>query len=248
MPDDKVPRDTRVRLARLRDKCRAVTPSEADLPQEIRVHGTTRETSWGMAHALNRCAAGWMTSCLVVHSPLWSSGWISVEHESGRTELHILTDETEIPDFWRGVILREQVPEASFFAMAASAFPGLLLADSLGFHHFRGVYTEVLPWVVRVLAAVDDHFAEILAEHHGDHNRVISEFSALGIDISPESPKTKKDGKAWAQRSIEYRGREYRCEWHGKRLCDRDRIHFSLPLAEHDGKILIGVFDGHLDT
>jgi hypothetical protein len=47
---------------------------------------------------------------------------------------------------------------------------------------------------------------------------------------------------------VEYGGGIYRCEWHGKRLWDRDRVHFSLPIAARDDRVLIGIFVGHLDT
>jgi hypothetical protein len=41
-------------------------------------------------------------------------------------------------------------------------------------------------------------------------------------------------------------GATYRCGWHGKRLWDRDRVHLSLPLAEQDDRVLIGIFVGRL--
>lgn len=73
-------------------------------------------------------------------------------------------------------------------------------------------------------------------------------FSARGLDISPESPQTRKNAGAWAQRLVTYNGREYRCEWHGKRLWDRDRVHFSLPIPEYGNRVLIGIFTEHLGT
>ncbi|WP_280715352.1 hypothetical protein [Kitasatospora sp. MAP5-34] len=59
---------------------------------------------------------------------------------------------------------------------------------------------------------------------------------------------TRKYTKAWAQRMVPYRDVSYRCEWHGKRLWGRDRVHFSLPIPEHDGRILVGIFVDHMDT
>ncbi len=247
-PNDTVPRDTRVRLALLLDKCRTIAPEETDFPQQVHVNGTQRETSWGMSRALAHGDTGRMTSCLVLQTSPWPTGWVSIEREGSQTELHILADVSEIPEFWRGVITREAVPEQEFFALATPAFPGLLFVESLNFHHFRGAYSEILPWAVRLLSALSDNFAAIISRHNGDYSRVIGEFRARDLDISPESSQTKKNKKAWGQRNIMYDGKEYRCDWHGKRLWDRDRIHFSLPIPERGGKILVGVFDGHLDT
>ena len=83
------------------------------------------------------------------------------------------------------------------------AFPRLLFADSLRLHHFKGTYADVLPWLVKLLGALDDHFTRILADCGGDQYQVKRRFRALGLDISPESPNTKKNAKAWEQRKWE---------------------------------------------
>ncbi|MFI7869302.1 hypothetical protein [Streptomyces salinarius] len=57
-----------------------------------------------------------------------------------------------------------------------------------------------------------------------------------------------KNAKAWEQRNVSHEGTTYRCEWHGKRRWDRDRVHFSLPIPEHDDRVLVGIFVGHLAT
>lgn len=244
----RVSRDARVRLARLLDKCRAVEPGYDDLPQQIRLDGIWREPSWGMSHALARAATGRAMSCLIAPAILSPSGWTSVRRVTDPVdvEIHMLTSPVQIPEFWRGVLGREHIAEDVFFVLARSAFPRLLFADTLSFRRFRGSYDEILPWLIRLLAALDDHFPTVLARYRGDHNRVIAEFSALGLDISPESPGTRANTKAWAERLVSYKGQDYRCEWHGKRLWDRDRVHFSLPIAKYENRVLIGVFADHL--
>ncbi|MCQ4200731.1 hypothetical protein M4J06_004657 [Streptomyces coelicoflavus] len=248
--------DDRIRLQKLLDKCRVVEPVEADLPRPVRAaDGLEREPSWGVAHALARAAGGRAMSVLLapyVSRPDWPSGWLTLTRttEEGYDEVrtHVLRCPADVPGFWRGVYTHERVPAERFFSFARDAFPRLLFANSLSLHHFKGAYDEVLPWLVRLLGALDDHFVQVLAECGGDQNQVMRRFKALGLDISPESPNTKKNAKAWEQRNVSHEGTTYRCEWHGKRRWDRDRVHFSLPIPEHDDRVLVGIFVGHLAT
>jgi hypothetical protein len=247
--DRRVSRDARVRLAKLLDKCRAIDPQDDnDIPQSVRLHGTWREPSWGMAHALARAATGRAMSCLRVPVTDLPSGWTTVERAADGVvlDIHVLSVATQLPGFWRGVLVRENASESVFFELAERAFPGLMLANTLAFRQFKGSYDEVFPWVIGLLGALDDHFANALTRHHGDQNQVMAEFSSYGLTISPESPQTRKDTKAWAKRLVTYKGNEYRCEWHGKRLWDRDRVHFSLPIQKYQNRILIGIFTEHL--
>jgi hypothetical protein len=255
-PDGGLPHDERVRLQQLLGKCRIVEPDEADLPQPVQVaDGPAREPSWGAAHALARAAAGRAMSFLLApyaREPDWSSGWLSVTllTQTGHDEvtMHVMRRPEDAPGFWRGLYTHENVPAESFFTLLQDAFPQLLFADSLRLNHFKGSYPEVLPWLVKLLGALNDHFTRTLADCAGDQNQVMARFSALGLDISPESPNTKKNAKAWEQRNVDHQGAAYRCAWHGKRLWDRDRVHFSLPIPEHDDRILVGIFAGHLAT
>ncbi|MFE4821548.1 hypothetical protein ACFRFU_34920 [Streptomyces sp. NPDC056704] len=255
-PDGGLPRDKRVLLQQLLSKCRRVDPGEGDLPQPVRLaDGPWREPSWGTAHALARAAEGRAMSCLLVPyatEPDWPSGWLTITRttEAGQDEvkMHLLRRPGDTPGFWRGLLTHENVPAEHFFTFIEEAFPRLLFADSLRLHHFKGTYADVLPWLVKLLGALDDHFARTLADCGGDQTQVIRRFGALGLDISPDSPNTKKNAKAWEQRNISFAGVTYRCEWHGKRLWDRDRVHFSLPIAAYDNRILVGVFAGHLAT
>ncbi|MDX3454033.1 hypothetical protein PV396_19135 [Streptomyces sp. ME02-8801-2C] len=256
--DGGLPPDERRLLGSLLDKCRMVEPEESDLPQPVRVvEGPWQEPSWGVTHALSRAAAGRATTCLLTwHAPGredWPSGWITVEREPvdshDGVQVHLLRAPEDTPGFWRGVYTHETHEPVSadrFFTLTEDAFPGLLFAESLSLSRFKGSYAEVLPWLVQLLGALSDHFAHTLAACSGDQNQVMARFSAMDLDISPESANTKKNAKAWAERNVTYRGSTYRCEWHGKRLWDRDRVHFSLPIPAYDDRVLVGVFRDHL--
>lgn len=206
-PDGGLPPDERRRLQRLLDKCRKIEPDDEDLPQPVRAaDGPWREPSWGMAHALARAATGRAMSCVIGMTaagpeesaePAWPSGRLTVERntDTGRDQvnLHILRTPGETVGFWRGVLTRERPPETQFFALTGPAFPQLLFADSLRFHDFKGSYADVLPWLVKLLGLLSDHFVETLADCGGDQKKVQAHFKALGADISPESPNTKKE-------------------------------------------------------
>jgi hypothetical protein len=242
----RISRDARVRLATLLDRCRTIELQDDEIPQPIQLHGTWLEPSWGMAHALARAANGRAMSCLIGPAA-FPPGWTVIERRTDSAlEIHLLNKSMQLPEFWRGIYHREKVSESAFFELAEAAFPNLIFHQSLTLHRFRGNYQEILPWLTRLLAAVNDHFAEVVSRHHGDHDRIIAEFSTYGVSISPESPQTHNNPKAWAQRIVTYKDIEYRCEWHGKRLWDRDRVHFSLPIKKYSDRILVGVFTDHL--
>lgn len=249
-PDRRVSRDSRVRLARLLDKCRTIELQDDDIPESIRLHDVEMEPSWGMAHVLARAASGRSMSCLIVPPSVHPSGWTAVQYVADQraTEIHILTDPAYVPDFWRGIFERESVSEPTFFGLAHEAYPRLMFAEDLTFHRFWGAYADVLPWLVKLLGGINDHFAEAVERLHGDRNRIIAEFSAYGLTVSPDSPLTHKNTKAWGERLVQFDGDEYRCEWHGKRLWNHDRVHFSLPIVKYQNRVLIGLFVDHLTT
>ncbi|GAB3737383.1 hypothetical protein GCM10027598_64660 [Amycolatopsis oliviviridis] len=247
--DPRVPRDSRVRLATLLDKCHSVSPEDDDLPQEVEVGGTTAERSFGFCHVLALASAGRAMSCLVASPEVEIAGWTTVKRQTPPAELdiHLLTAPGQLPDFWRGVLRRERITETQFFALAGRAFPELLFADSLSFGRFKGAREEVIPWLIDLLSGINDSFASSLIRHQGDRKKVIKEFSTYGITISPDSTLTHKNPQAWAQRLVEFEGVRYRCEWHGKRVWNCDRVHFSLPIEKYSGRILVGIFAEHLD-
>ena len=114
--DRRVSHDARVRLGTLLDRCRVIDPQEDDdIPQTIRLNDTWREPSWGMAHALARTAAGRAMSCLVGPVTDLPPGWATIERETDQMELeiHLLSDQEQLPEFWRGIFIRETVSEAA---------------------------------------------------------------------------------------------------------------------------------------
>lgn len=136
--DGRVPRDARLRLAVLLDKCQLVEPCEDDLPQPVHVGGGHGQRSFGFCHALALAARGRAMSCLLASPGDEIVGWAKARRETDTTDLdiHLLTVPAQLPEFWRGVLRQERIPEPVFFELAERAFPELLFAESLTFGHF----------------------------------------------------------------------------------------------------------------
>lgn len=249
-PIPEVDRDTRVRLASVLDKCVHLEPEEEDLPRIVEGGGFKAECSFGMAHAIRCVKDGSATGALALPSisDSWPEGWTKLRVDDQEVELHRMSSIPSLHEFLRGICVRDPITESDFFAAAAEAFPLLMFAEGLDFRRFRGSYVDVLPWVVSLLGTVNDHFAESLDRNRGDRNGVMSDFSAVGLTISPESPQTRRNRAAWNERFVSYRGVKYLCEWHGKRTPIVDRVHFSLPIEAYGDKILVGLFVDHLPT
>lgn len=88
-----------------------------------------------------------------------------------------------------------------------------------------------------------------------DTSAFIKNASVLNIELSPESPNTRANSKAMREREISIDNITICCEWHLKLAYNKGRIHvhFNIPeikeLKEYiKGRVIIGIFAGHLTT
>lgn len=172
----------------------------------------------------------------------------TVSAECGEATVFFASASEQLPLFWRVVIADEASNEVTFFALASRAFPNLELHDSLTFRRFTGSYQVLRKAVTAQLSALHDHFPAVFAEAGGLPHLVQAGMARHGVSLSPESPGTRANKKAFAQRLVEHRGDEYVCDWHVKLHPARNRIHFALPDDRIDGRMFIGIFVDHLDT
>jgi len=140
------------------------------------------------------------------------------------------------------------VAEQHFFALGALAFPRVVLHPDLSFGRFNGAYRTTRDAVVAILSALSDNFADLYRLHNGLPHAIQAAMGQHHVDLSPESPSTRGSAKLMRFREKEYEGHRFTCEWHAKLERHRNRIHFSTPAAELDGKILIGFFIDHFAT
>ncbi|MDT0443588.1 hypothetical protein [Streptomyces johnsoniae] len=248
-PGRAVSPDVRRRMALLMDRCRTWDTEQAThVPDEVTVAGRTRQLAWSLGHALRSALEGHHIACLVFPVDEAPGGWQAVASAAGGTEVFFVRGDADLTTFWRGLYKRENVPERAFHALAVDAFPALVLAPALSFGKSDGDYRTLRSWVTQVLAVVNDHFTDALQRHAGLPAKVQAELGHHGIDLSPESPNTRAKPAVIRQRQVEHEGETYDCQWHAKQHRARNRVHFSLPEPRLGGRILIGIFVGHLDT
>ncbi len=240
--------DVRRRFGRLLDKCRSWESSE-ELTNSLEIDGVPVGVARSVHHAVRSTAAGLSMACVGLARSA-RQGWLPVScQDTGiAAEVYFLTAASELPQFWRSLYQRDDVPESQFFQLAESAFPKLVMASGLTFRKFEGTYAELRDWVVKALSVINDEFAAALTAGSGQSNVVQAALGRFGLDLSPESVKTHHNTKAMRQRDVRHDDETYRCEWHAKKDPTRNRIHFSLPAQSLGGRILIGIFIDHLPT
>ncbi|MEU7824508.1 hypothetical protein [Catellatospora sp. NPDC049133] len=174
--------------------------------------------------------------------------WWKIEGPSGSANAFRFGDARRLVTFWRYLFEAEDVPEADFFSICVPAFPDLIFHDDLRFGRFDGDYLGIRSKVVSILGALNDHFSRLVVEHSGVPSGVSAAFGSHGVDLSPESSKTRSSSKLMALRTVQFEGEAVSVEWHAKLEPHRNRIHFSLPMGHREGRILIGIFVDHLPT
>jgi hypothetical protein len=230
------------------DKCRS-WESSADVTSPLQIDAITVDMAWSVNYALHCTVAGRSVACLEL-SVSERRGWLrtSCREAAAEAEVYFFAEADELAGFWRDLYQREDIPEHRFFDLVGFAFPGLVMASGLAFRRFDGTYTEMRDWVVRALGVINDEFAAAMSESVGQPSAVQAALGHFGLNLSPESPKTRANPKAMKLRDVEHKRVLYRCEWHAKKEPHRNRIHFSLPVSALGNKILIGIFIDHLPT
>ncbi|MDX2340766.1 hypothetical protein NJC10_03610 [Micrococcus sp. M4NT] len=106
-------------------------------------------------------------------------------------------------------------------------------------------WEQLLPKLIRHLSVLNDFGVEIFNNYSVASDRS-ARLGSLGVEASAESPNTRKNRKAWAQRLFNFPndGGDQRCEWHTKIEPTRGRVHFKVL----DDKVLVGAIVEHLDT
>lgn len=246
--------DTRRLFATLLDRCPTWDEDEPGcmdaielLEDDGRGDSAVHDPGFSVGIALARVIAGRPVACLVFPAAP-RRGFRSVNGPTGSAEIFFFARHDELCPFWRSLYIRENIKEDSFFDLAPVAFPRLVLHPLLNFGHFEGHYADIRDKAVKVLGAINDRFSSALAEHVGVPYGVAAAMGSLGVDLSPESPKTRGSSTLMAHRAVDIDGTSYLCEWHAKLDPHRNRIHFSLPIEDMGGRIVIGKFVVHLPT
>ncbi len=246
-PNPDVGRDTRLRCGILLERCPDWDEWVKDACTTVSLDGEPARDAYTIGFALTMTTRGRAAACLMFPNGR-SAGWSPVHGDVGQESVFFFADAARLPWFWRGLFASEAKDEHAFFSLAREAFPELCLHPDLTFRRFDGGYVILRDHLVRVLAALNDHFGHALAEHQGIPHNVQAAMGQHGVDLSPESPNTRTSERLMRLRDVDFEGVTYRCEWHAKLERHRNRVHFTLPAMGPSGRILVGLFIDHLDT
>jgi hypothetical protein len=240
--------DIKRRLSLHLDKCQS-WEATADVTGPLEIDTRPIDMAWSVNYAVRSGASGACMACIVLASSS-RRGWLHVTSlaDTVESDVYFFAAALELARFWRDLYQRDDIPEPRFFDLAAHAFPSVVMSSELTFRKFDGTYAEMRDWVVTALSVINDEFAAAMTAGAGQPNIVQSALGRFGLNLSPESPKTRGNHKVMRQRDVEHEGEIYRCEWHAKKEPHRNRIHFSLPAPRLDNNILIGIFIDHLAT
>lgn len=239
--------DERLLMGSLMDRCPSWDTGLPGLTDRVTVGEDPIEPAWSLGYALWQGKRGHHVGCLVLPSAA-RRGWRPASGGGAESEVFFLAETSTVPEFWRGLFARENVPQSEFFSRMQVAFPELVFADSLTFRKFDGGYRDLREWVVEALTVIHDHFATAWTEHEGNGHVVQQVLGSHGLDLSPESTNTRANKSVMKQREVSHGGEDYLCEWHAKQHPARNRVHFSLPDPRLGDRILVGIFVDHLDT
>jgi hypothetical protein len=245
-----LPRDLRVGVATAIERCAIWNLNDDDVVElEARLNGELLGFAPSIVFVHKSVGERTGRSCLVLRCS-HRSGERVVEVAGVSRALHFIGTPNDLPCFFRGLFELEEVDERTYMQLAPLAFPHLTFADGLDrqFRRFSRPFVSIRQDVTRHLAALNDHW-EAAFQGYPAPSEVARRMSALAnVDMSPESPNTKANHRAWHQRRIVLGGRELYCEWHMKLLPTVDRIHFHPGNPAIDRGPIIGIFADHLDT
>jgi hypothetical protein len=243
LSSDVLPRDCRLRVYGLLDKCSRFDKDPAFvIDPAVEVDGVATE-SYALAlvceHRRARSSVG-----ALAFFPRYGPSPITVRDGIDAGPVFLVADEPSRVLFYRSIFEGEDIAEERFFPLAAMAFPRLRFAPSLSFRRFEGTYAQLRDVVVVHLSRLNDAFREVLQTAKGMSDQV---SAAMGIDMSIEG-STRDSEALMRYRDVEYGARVYRCEWHSKIEPHRNRIHVHPGDEETDDCVLIGIFVDHLPT
>lgn len=185
--------------------------------------------------------------CIDLHPD--RSGTLVISDGNHDEHVHFVHDPKALPAFYRSLFELENMEPGVYIENAKLAFPNLLLHDNLAaqFAHFQSQYQSVRPEVTKHLTVLNDYFQDAYRLSNGVARDVQALLGPHGVNLSPESPNTRRDKKAMREREITVDGTVVKCEWHTKIRKEIDRIYFHPGLKDiAAGRVIIGIFRSHL--
>lgn len=169
--------------------------------------------------------------------------------------MQVVSDSFSAVILFRLYVANNHMNEEFIWGAAKTLFPNLYFNENLGRLRFSNLCIAKANCTERVFYALSylNDFAQ--SDFNVEPHVFIANAAGRGIELSPESPKTKQSPEKINQRNILVGVKELCCEWHIKFDYDKGRLHFhtGLNLSQEinsitGGKVVVGIFCEHLDT
>lgn len=167
-------------------------------------------------------------------------------------KMHLVSGPADLPAALRKHFIEAKIEQKHFPLFCHGMFPNLYFHASPDKLKNLGVsYTEHARSIINHFSYLND-FALDHFDCSEDHI-IIANAASMGVTISPESPRTRKNSDAMDERDIEIDGENLRCEWHAKVTPTCGRIHFYARKGRPEKirsktgtKVIIGKLADHL--
>ena len=239
-------RDLAVRLQIHLEQCSNFEPEEGSQTVKLQRDGVSEFVE---SQALYRAAnISDRYYCVLTSSTTYKlDGKVSVSTNQLSNGTFILRIADDFCHYFRAFLGEEGTTEEQFFGHLEYGFPKLYFHPELTFSNFSRSYSENRSTVIEHFEFLNDSFLSLAEGFEWDMPRIIK---AAPINLSDESPLTKKNRDAIRKRDISVGDLTIRCTLHTKLSPQRDRIHFHPPVFNDicGDKIIIGIFHEHLPT
>jgi hypothetical protein len=201
-----------------------------------------------LAQAVAADASHGPIACLAL-STAREAGTFEATMGASCATLHAITSLDERPRFVRNWLLRNPPPPAELARFTERAFPELSWTDEArsGLRtNSKYFFNDRFETTIRHLGVLNDHAAEIFSRET-EPDRREQYLAAHDVNANSESPNTRADKRARAERLVHWRGEDLYFWWHTKIRFDTGRIHFHHDsAAPAPGRIVVGLCVKHL--
>lgn len=225
---------------------------ELDLPSppsvEVQINQGREEDAPSIAWAHEQIKQNKVraVACLVFPG-IRSVGCLPVTVKNCTENLWFIADHQNYYNFFRWLITDTTKNPSEMEAFALSAFPSIDFVPGVfnGIKDMSKPYRELVNPLTKHLGELSDHGKQFFKE---SWINAPAKFGSLGVELSDENGKTKKNSKAKKERTINIEGKDIIFWWHSKLEPNRDRIHFYPNRIPNGGRLLVGIFCCHLQT
>lgn len=174
----------------------------------------------------------------------------NLQCEDQSTPVYILATGIDLCSYYRESI-RYTLPHRSLFLhVAEKAFPNLLFHNDIALEYLEVDLHEHIDTIICQLAFLNDEYDGLGSLHKWEMHTLQRVAATKGVIFSTEGDKTKRDQKKINLRNVEFTidGKTIvlPCVLHTKITPTLGRIHFHNPHACSNGRVMIGIFCGHL--